>query len=33
MQQDITVQIVERNKKTTNAAEAKLLYNALMHEE
>ncbi len=33
MQQDLTVQIVEQNKKTTNAAEAKRLYQALMEEE
>lgn len=33
MQQDLTVQIVRRNKKTTNAAEAKRLYQALMKEE
>lgn len=33
MQQDLTVQIVERNKKTTNAAESKRLYQALMEEE
>lgn len=33
MQQDLTVQIVERNKKTTNAVEAKRLYHALMDEE
>ena len=33
MQQDLTVQIVERNKKTTNAVEAKRLYHALMEEE
>lgn len=33
MQQDLIVQIVERNKKTTNAAEAKRLYHALMEEE
>ena len=33
MQQDLTVQIVERNKKMTNAVEAKRLYHALMDEE
>lgn len=33
MQQDLTVQIVERNKKTTNEVEAKRLYHALMEEE
>lgn len=33
MQQDLTVQIVEQNKKTTNEAEAKRLYHALMEEE
>lgn len=33
MQQDLTVRIVERNKRTTNAVEAKRLYNALMKEE
>lgn len=33
MQQDLTVQIVEKNKKTTNETEAKRLYQALMDEE
>lgn len=33
MQQDLTVQIVRRNKNTTNAIEAKHLYKALMKEE
>lgn len=32
MQQNLTVQIVERNKKTTNAIQAKRLYHALMNE-
>ena len=30
MQQNLTLQIVERNKKTTNALEARRLYHALM---
>lgn len=33
MQQALVVQIVQRNKKTTNAAEAKRLYHSLMREE
>lgn len=33
MQQNLTVQIVERNKKTTNAAEARRLYRAFMDED
>lgn len=33
IQQDLTVQIVERNRKTTNPAKAKSLYHALMEEE
>ena len=33
MQQDLTVQIIEKNKKTTNAAEARRLYKELMEEE
>lgn len=33
MQQALTIQIIERNKKTTNVAEAKRLYHALMEEE
>lgn len=32
MQQDLNVQIIKRNKKTTNAAESKRLYRALMEE-
>lgn len=33
MQQDLTVKIVEKNKKTTNETEAKRLYQAFMDEE
>lgn len=33
MQRNLTVQIVEKNKKTTNEAEAKRLYQAFMDEE
>ena len=33
MQQDLTVKIIERNKETTNVAEAKKLYHALMNEQ
>lgn len=33
MQQDLAVQIVRRNKQTTNAAKARRLYNVFMKEE